>query len=114
MTIVKTRGAEFNRYYSDETLWSGHWHDDVLITVNGEEVEEYEDLPDDAKVTIEAGVVFHEEDNGLADGIEMITHFKRWKKSQTTTTLVLEVDKTQVDELVDMIKKLPGVKKVVN
>lgn len=106
---VKTNGAEFRRFYNDPEIWVGStYHDDTLILENGVEVEEYDEISDEAIVTIECGTIFPEGDYSYR-GEDMLAVFRKWKKSQNTAVLVIEFDKSKLDEISAHIKKI-GVK----
>ena len=108
--MVKTTGAEWNKFYNDPEYWGdGHWHDDVVIRIDGVEVEDdYADmLPDTAKVEIDGGYVY------LSEGIDepgpaMETYFRRWKKSQTTIFLSVECPREKYEAVTTAIKAAGG------
>ena len=73
---VKTTGAEFKRYYEDPVAWpSGQWHDCDIIGNDGESIGSLE------------------------------SHFKKWRKNQNTSTLVIECPKEKADEIRALIAK---------
>ena len=96
--MVKMTGAEWNRFYADAKSWpDGAWHEDEELTVDGKEPPEdldYSAVPDAAIMTVSGGVVY-------LDGVEELpsleAYFKRWRKRQTTTVLVVEVPNKAVD-----------------
>ena len=98
--MVKVTGAEWNRFYADAQAWpEGAWHEDEELTVDGEEPPEDFDLaavPDASMIAVSGGVVY-------LDGVEELpsleAHFKRWRKRQTTTVLVVEVPNKAVDSV---------------
>jgi hypothetical protein len=91
--MVKLTGSEWNRFYNDAGAWpDGAWHEDEEITVDGKTAGDDLDLsavPDGAMLTVEGGVVYLTEDADYGPSLE--AHFKRWRKRQTTTVLVVEV-----------------------
>jgi hypothetical protein len=109
--MVKTTGAEWNKFYSDQDIWgNGQWHDDVVIRVDGANVEDYETLPDTAKVEIDGGYVF------LSDGMDkegpsMETYFRQWKKNQTTIFLAVECPREKYEDVILAIKSAGGIVK---
>lgn len=108
---TKATGAELKAFYSDKAAWPGEdgdtWHDDELILVEGAKVEGYENIPDDAKVTIEGGVVFSKSwDDESAPSFE--THFKRWRKTQNTAFLAVECPKDKLDAVKAAIRAAGG------
>lgn len=104
---AKTTGIEFKRFYNDPAFWpDGAYHDDDVVIVDGVEHEDLDldKIPDNAKVVIECGVVFF-------PGGEMVafdTYFRRWKKAQTTRTIVVEVDASKLDAVVAAVKAAGG------
>lgn len=101
---VKMSGAEFSAFYSDPAFWPlGTWHDDTVITIDGEQAEDYEagDVPESAVVCIECGVVFSGDDTELGS---IVSYFKKWKKSQKFDRLVIEVPKEKVMAFNDSLK----------
>lgn len=110
---MKTTGALWKEFYNDEAFWEGYYHDDTLILFDGVEVEDYEDPAPDAVVTIESGYVYkNDEDSFTAHDLRLETFFNRWKKKQTTRTIVVTVNKVDFDEVLEVIRNIPGVKAV--
>jgi hypothetical protein len=107
--MVKTTGAEFWAFYNDKTFWpAGSWHDDTLIIVNGKDVEDYtpENIPDDAQLLIEGGIVYLD-DQGR-DDTAFESFFKKWRKTQNTVFLSVECPKDKVDAVKSAIKAAGG------
>lgn len=111
---VKTTGAEFKEYYHDETYWvKDAWHDYHEVKVNGEYVEDItDDMPDDAEVVIESGVVYiptkTESEYGEKE-VSLVSHFKAWRKQATCSTLVITVSKEHLDAVKTFIRTIQGV-----
>lgn len=105
--MIKTNGAEFKRFYNDESAWpETSWHEEETLIVNGDEwTQEILDIPDNATVTILDGVVF-----GLSTDTNpsMELHFKRWKKRQTTTTILVECDQAKLYDIKVAVKSAGG------
>ena len=97
---MKTTGALWKEFYNDEAFWEGYYHDDTLILFDGVEVEEYENPSPDTVVEIESGYVYkNDEDSFAAHDLRLETFFKRWKKKQTTRTLVVTINKEDFDKV---------------
>ena len=98
--MVKVTGAEWNRFYSDAEWWpDGAWHEDEDLTVDGEEPPEdfdFATVPDSAMINLSGGVVYL---NVRKEGPSLEAYFKRWRKRQTTTVLVVEVPNKAVDSV---------------
>ena len=106
--MIKTTGAEFKAFYSDKTAWpEGAWHEEETITVDGEVDDDYdfdiEQIADAAKVTIEGGIVF--KDDQATDGPSFEAHFRAWRKRQNTATLSVTVDKAKESQLRELLKE---------
>lgn len=109
---TKTTGAEFKRFYADAKYWpegGDVWHEEEEVTVSGQQVEEYsldvDKMADSDIITIAGGVVFGV---STGDDISFETYFKRWRKEQTTVSLVVECDKAKLDAVKDAIKAAGG------
>lgn len=110
---VKTSGAEFKLFYDDVRFWPQDdgktWHDDEVITVNGVMLADGVDteaMPDDAAVTVEGGMVFGPQWDGDEPSLE--AYFKRWRKLQTTRTVLVECDASNLDAVKAAVKAAGG------
>lgn len=108
---IKCTGAELKAFYQSEDpeFWpDGSWCEDEEITVDGAPVtENYQQIPDAAKVTVAGGYVFFAgKDGDLGPSFE--AHFKRWRKAQTTASIVVEVQKDKLESLVAAIAAAGG------
>ncbi len=105
--MIKTSGVEFKTFYRDDSAWpQDAWHEDDTLIVNGDEWDKgYEQVPDNATVNLIGGVVY-----GLPNGSEvsMETHFRNWRKRQTTFRIVVEYDISKHDEIVAAVKAAGG------
>lgn len=107
--MIKTNGAEFRRYLVDDAAWpEGTWHDDEFITVDGVEwvwEADIESIPDNAILSLTGGVVC-----GLPGDLmpSMESHFKKWRKSQTTTTILVECDLSKLGDVKAAVKVAGG------
>lgn len=105
---TKTTGEEFKRYYNDPVAWpEGWWHDDTLITVDGEDWSENDLnlMPDTAVVKIESGYVVCGDDGNT---MSMDAHFRKWRKAQNSTTLVVTVENDKLEAVKEAIKAAGG------
>lgn len=105
-----TTGAEFKRFYADPVFWPGDaWHEDVTFLVDGKEAgdRDMSAVEDSAKISIDGGIVL-----GLplerGDEPSVETHFKRWRKLQTTKTLVVEIGASKLEALLSAVKAAGG------
>jgi urease accessory protein UreH len=109
--MIKTTGKELKNYFDDKQAWpDGAWHEDECITVDGANANDNDmdltQVADDAKITIEGGIVLS--DDQTTDGPTMESHFRAWRKRQTTATLIVTVDKAQEAALRELIKQAGG------
>lgn len=107
---VKTTGAEFKRFYSDDSFWpKDTWHEDESITVDGTPVPEGEDLsviPDSANVKVEGGVVCGPQFDENEPSLE--SYFKRRRKMHTTASFVVECDIANIDKVKLAVRESGG------
>lgn len=106
---VKTIGAEFKRFYSDDSIWlTGMYHEDEEVTINGDQCIDfdYKNTPDDAVVTVSGGVVCGPQFDENEPSLE--TFFKRWRKAQTTASFVVECDLAKLDAVKAAIQTAGG------
>lgn len=103
---MKVEGALWKLFYNDEDYWKEYFHDDTLILFDGVEVEEYDNPNPDTVVKVESGYVYR---GAYEDQISLVTFFRRWKKIQTTTVIVVTVDKDYAESVRDEIDRLDGV-----
>lgn len=106
--MIRTTGAEYKRFYNDDEAWPADtWYEDESMEVNGENWDDREvvEIPDDAIVKLSGGIVL-----GHPGGTEptLETHFRRWKKLQTTATFVVECDLAKVENVKAAIKAAGG------
>lgn len=83
------------------------WVEDEKLTIDGKEIDA-DDLTqealDDAIVTVHGGVIYSADDDSPAKPI--VPEIKRWLKKQSTAVIAFEIDKSKVDDLVSVAKKL--------
>lgn len=106
---AKTTGAEIKQFYNDSSWWTtGVWHEEEYILVNGtqEDSDNIFNFKDTDVVSISGGVV---RDNDYNEIASFEGFFRKWKKQQNTSIVVLEVPKDKMDELTDYTKTL-GIK----
>lgn len=105
---VKTNGAQFKRFYEDPSVWGEKgWCDATEYEIDGKLFGDDQDLIveeilDQSVVKIISGVIFDGPNDG--DEADMISAFKKWAKAQSRTNLVIEVEKTRLDEVIALLK----------
>lgn len=110
---AKTTGAEIKRFYADPEFWpdddGSTYHDDELITVDGQSMDreaDIQEIPDAAVVSVSGGVVFSPKFDGNEPSFE--TYFKRWRKKQSTVSIIVECDFDKRDTVIAAIKAAGG------
>jgi hypothetical protein len=115
---VTLTGKEFKAFYEDPQVWKdpSSYVDEMQIFVDGkifdgqrddgQYVEGHvEDIHDHAQVKVEYGTFCA---NADAEGEDVCTTIRRWKKAQTTRTLLVEVDVAKLDAFKAAIKAAGG------
>lgn len=104
--MIKTTGYEFKKFYADDSVWpEGAWYDDAEIDADGVAIEDIESIQDSSIVRIYGGSVYNF--SGETQ-VSMETHFKRWKKKQSLTQVLVECDKSKLPEITAAIKVAGG------
>lgn len=107
---INTTGRDFKRFYNDDAVWKppgskeGAYFDDVAIYVDGNDWEDtgkdYTDIPDDAKVSFSGGSWYPDQTTAAQyEGRNFETVFKKWRKAQTHTTIIVEVALENIDAM---------------
>lgn len=110
---TKTTGAEIKRFYADPDFWpedgGDTWHEEELITIDGTPIDTEKgiaEIPDAAVVTVSGGIVYSPKWDGNEPSFE--TYFKRWKKKQSTVSIIVECDVAKRDAVVAAIRAAGG------
>ena len=98
---MKALGAEIKDFY-DNHFPEGYYHDDGIEMHDGDgrwllKDEEKYDLG-------ELGVIVPNDGNYPADAASFESFFRKWKKSRTTVTMVIEVKKEKAEELKKLLE----------
>lgn len=110
---IKTTGLEWNKFYSDPEFWpDDYWHEGEFVKVNGEEKDENYSISqvednDSLLISISGGVVYVG-DNVNVDQIPLESHFKRWRKKQLKSIVLIDIDNSKLEELKFLISGLGG------
>lgn len=98
---VKTTGAEWKRFYSDETIWPpGAYHEDEEILIDGAIIDfgrDLMDVSDSAIISISGGVVCFNDNYHYGPSLE--SYFRRWRKKQNTVFILCEAPKDRAAEV---------------
>lgn len=103
---VKTTGFELKQFYNDPAFWpDGVWHEDEEVIVDGVIwSDDLNNIPDEALVKVSYGMVFNDTD----DEPSFETYFKRWRKTQTTTTFTVTCENSLLEPLKNAIRAVGG------
>ena len=111
---TKTNGAELKKFFDDAEYWNRGqgWYDESEFVINDSDEPDYDIDPSNLTsadtVRILAGIYYPGPDARSEDGISLETFFKRWRKKQSTTTLVVECSKDHEDAVKTAIKMAGG------
>lgn len=104
---MKVTGAEFLKFYNDMSIWTdGVYHEDVVFSVNGVEVDDLpEDMADTDIVSFSGGFINNQAGNdiGTFTGV-----FRKWRKSQNTTMFAVECDTNMADYIKQCVRVAGG------
>jgi len=109
---VKLTGKEWHIFMADEAWWpDGRYFEEEILRREGEgALEDYEGISDTNKLRLAEGSVMIESRTAHMDDCvgTLEAYFKRWRKAQTKTWLVVEVDKGQRNKVVEAAKNVGG------
>jgi hypothetical protein len=103
---TKATGAEFKRFYNDPEFWpEDAYHDDLSVSVDGVVNDDCDlaKVDDNAVIKIEGGIVF-----GVKGEPSVESHFKAWRKKQTTRFGSFECPVDKLDAVVEAIRAAGG------
>ena len=103
---VKATGAEIKAFMKSD--WDGCWMDDYVFEINGTEIGygfEEEELNPEDKVKIISGEIYDEE-MSLVCSLE--SYFKKWRKKQAETVLVVSAPNDKLEAIKIAIAKAGG------
>ena len=103
---VKATGAEIQAFMQSD--WNGCWMDDYVFEINGTEIGsefEEEELNPDDKVKIISGEIYDEE---MSLVCSLKSYFKRWRKKQAETVLVVSAPNDKLEAIKIAIAEAGG------
>lgn len=107
--MIKTTGAQFKAFYSDENFWpEGAYYEYETVVVdgkvNGEDISiDYEDIADEAVVKVIGGAVFSEDGSDIATFKKF---FNDWLKKQESEIILVQVSKAELENLKSYLKTI--------
>ena len=127
--IRNITGADFKAFYQDQAVWTyegnsdAFFCEDIVFTIQGQENldmdgiynrygEDFEHLPDDAKINFECGYRLPHHTTKISEGNapeeDMLVLFKEWQTNRTDVTFLakIAVPKTDLDGLARVEKAL--------
>jgi hypothetical protein len=107
---VKATGAEIKAFMGDDNFWSQKgesWAEEVEFEVNGSVSYDLSlhTLNDNDQIKLVDGYVVMEQEE---EPVSLATFFRRWRKTQTTAYLSVEVPKDKADIIKAAIKAAGG------
>lgn len=111
---MKAPGIEFKAFYNDPKYWpekSDTYHEDVVFTLNGDPMPEDFDpgkVADSDMVGFEGGIIMNSPLYKEGEGPTIETYFRRWKREQTKTRIVIECDISKVAEIEKAVRAAGG------
>uniref|UniRef100_A0AAU6W0A8 Uncharacterized protein n=1 Tax=Pseudomonas phage Nican01 TaxID=3138540 RepID=A0AAU6W0A8_9CAUD len=107
---TKTNGKELKEFWNlGEPWWlKDGWVEGDSYTVNGVEMDdtfEPGSCADTDQITIVSGVIV---DAVSERELDLNSQFRKWRKSLTTTTVLVEIDLDKLDDLKTHVKSLKG------
>jgi hypothetical protein len=112
--MAKATVAEWRAYLASPDWPEDHYFDDELIRVGERELTQDQDgddnflaeLEQSAVITIETGVLYHNNDKSIE--IDLAKHFNAWRKKQTHVVIAVQVKREDEATLVAIIKANGG------
>ena len=104
---MKLSGAEFNAFLNDKTIWPNEddWLEDELISIDGGESDGLPGQISDSAVVVVYGGTIRRHDK---DDDALLTMIRKWRGLQTTTFLIVRVNKNKEEALRAAIKAAGG------
>lgn len=107
--MIKTTGAEFHSFYNDPEIWGDKvWHEDEQFFINGSDdvfEGDYSDLNDTDQIKITDGVIYFQD---YDNHVPFETYFKKWRRMNKFSFMIVEIPKETEQELRDFVKSLGG------
>ena len=109
MARIKTTGAELKKFWANEDpeFWPEEAHiDGMWWRINGTEIDDVEphELADTDIVEAEGAILYPLQDTDK----DFASVMKKWRKTHTHTTLVVELPKEHHAALAEFLKGLKG------
>jgi hypothetical protein len=105
---TKTTGLEFKKFMNDPSVWKGgRYLEEEEISVDGGEagpVDDFDAINDSSVVVVHSGLIGNEDNDYEA----LEAEFRKWRKRQSTITLVVEVRSDKADKVKKAIKDAGG------
>jgi hypothetical protein len=110
---VKTNGAELKAFFDDQEYWGATgWYEETEFFINKSDEPEYEIDPNEVApsdmILMVGGIYYPSSTATTEEGVSLESFFRRWRKKQNTTTLVVECSKDHEDAVKTAIKMAGG------
>lgn len=96
MAGVKLTGQEYNEFCNSD-VWGEDWYwDETLFRHNGKEVDDLGELDPADEVIVLEGTIFKGSTHD-AVAIDAVPFVRKWLKSRSVVTVMVEVPKEQIE-----------------
>lgn len=106
---MKISGKEWNEFYNDKKYWPDYgdiWHEDELVTINDNLVDEINydlsTIKDTDLIEVKYGVVYL---GSYEKTISLLSYFKRWKKEQNNSIVMFTCKKEDEAYFIGKLEK---------
>jgi hypothetical protein len=103
---IKMTGKDFKEFY--ESDWGDVWIDDDIVTVDGVDIQELDNISDSSTVVIQCGLLRKNDSDEIVG--DLVKAAREWKRKQSICRVVCEIPKDRYDEIVEIMKTLLKVK----
>lgn len=114
--MAKALGSDIVAFFNSD--WKEDWYvEDGPLDVVGDKIIRESDS--DSALSLPLTEKYDLNDFGAlcsfgSEPPTLSSFFNRWRKEQTTTTLIVEVDKTEEESVRKLFKLITGVKKIID
>lgn len=104
---MKMKGVEWNAFYNDPIIWQrGVWHDDLLLNVDGDDIDDdFDNIDPKATVTIESGVIYFQDEPDEESSASFESTIRKWRKNQKFKTICVEIPIDMFYAVCEQLKK---------
>jgi hypothetical protein len=107
---VKTTVGEWRAFLDADWGHPDAWCDDEVFIVDGKEIYDFEAvgaLAPETAISINYGRIKYPHESGKED-IDLVPFFRKWKKAQSVSRVLVEVDNSKIGALKTAVADLGG------